>query len=63
MGDTSQLAARMIMKTFPRARMEKADVERNPVEAGLVSQSEDWPYSSSRHYELGQLDSLGSVKQ
>ncbi len=53
----------MIMKTFPRARMEKADVERNPVEAGLVSQSEDWPYSSSRHYELGQLDSLGSVKQ
>ncbi len=33
-------------------------IERNPVEAGLVGKSEDWPYSSSRHYELGQSDGL-----
>lgn len=31
-------------------------VENNPVRAGLVERAEDWPYSSSRHYELGEKD-------
>ncbi len=33
-------------------------IEGNPVEAGLVKHGTDWPYSSSRHYELGQIDDL-----
>ncbi len=33
-------------------------VETNPVEAGMVSQSEDWPYSSSRYYVQGAPDVL-----
>lgn len=31
-------------------------VELNPVEAGRVSRAIDWPYSSSRCYELGEQD-------
>jgi len=33
-------------------------IEGNPVEAGMVSKNTEWPYSSSRHYELGQVDNL-----
>ncbi len=33
-------------------------VEGNPVEAGMVRKNADWAYSSSRHYETGQIDSL-----
>jgi putative transposase len=33
-------------------------IEHNPVKAGMVSESEDWPYSSSRHYHLANPDSL-----
>lgn len=33
-------------------------VEDNPVRAGLVERAEDWPYSSSRHYELGEEDMI-----
>ena len=33
-------------------------IEMNPVKAGLVSQPEEWAYSSSRHYFLGQKDVL-----
>ncbi len=33
-------------------------IEGNPVEAGLVSHSEDWPHSSSRYYVLKQMDEL-----
>ncbi len=35
-----------------------AYVEGNPVDAGLVKQCEDWPYSSSRHYFCGVQDQL-----
>lgn len=33
-------------------------VEGNPVEAGMVKKSEDWPHSSSRYYVMGQEDYL-----
>ena len=33
-------------------------IEENPVKAGLVVESADWKYSSSRHYVLGEQDSL-----
>ena len=33
-------------------------VEHNPVEAGMVDKAIDWPHSSSRHYELGEEDSI-----
>jgi len=31
-------------------------VEYNPVEAGIVERAVDWPYSSSRHYQMGERD-------
>ena len=33
-------------------------IEENPVKAGLISRSAQWPYSSSRHYEQNQPDEL-----
>ena len=33
-------------------------IERNPVAAGLVTKSEDWPYSSASHYAKGKRDDL-----
>lgn len=33
-------------------------IENNPVKAGMVASPADWPYSSSRHYFLGQTDEL-----
>lgn len=33
-------------------------IESNPVQAGLVENPEDWPYSSSRHYLEGTPDPL-----
>ena len=33
-------------------------IEMNPVKAGLVLRPEEWEYSSSRHYFLGQKDEL-----
>ncbi len=33
-------------------------IEMNPVEAGMVIKPELWPYSSSRHYFLGEEDLL-----
>ena len=33
-------------------------IEENPVKAGIVKQSADWIYSSSRHYELNESDEL-----
>jgi len=33
-------------------------IEGNPVEAGMVNRSEDWPHSSSRYYTLNQADEL-----
>lgn len=33
-------------------------VENNPVRAGLVEQASDWPYSSSRYYQLGVEDAV-----
>ncbi len=33
-------------------------MERNPVTAGMVTKSTDWPYSSSRCHELGAVDPL-----
>ena len=33
-------------------------IERNPVIAGLVKHPEDYPWSSYRHYALGETDSL-----
>jgi putative transposase len=33
-------------------------IEENPVKAGLVMQSQDWPHSSARHYLLGEKDPL-----
>lgn len=33
-------------------------IEMNPVEAGMVRVAEDWPYSSSRYYFLGERDEL-----
>ena len=33
-------------------------IELNPVKAGMVEKAEDWEYSSSRYYFLGQPDEL-----
>lgn len=33
-------------------------IERNPVRAGIVRQAEDYPWSSYRHYALGEGDPL-----
>lgn len=33
-------------------------IEQNPLKAGMVERSEDWPYSSSAYYELGKNDPL-----
>lgn len=33
-------------------------IERNPVEAGLVTNAADWPHSSSQFYEQGAADRL-----
>lgn len=33
-------------------------IEHNPVKAKMVGKAEDWPYSSSRHYLLGEKDPL-----
>ncbi len=33
-------------------------VEDNPIRAGLVERAEDWPYSSSRYYHLGEEDTI-----
>jgi putative transposase len=33
-------------------------IERNPVKAQLVQQEIDWEHSSSRHYELNEVDEL-----
>ena len=33
-------------------------VENNPVEAGLVLKASEWNYSSSRHYEMSEVDLL-----
>lgn len=33
-------------------------IERNPVKAGMVMRPEEWHHSSSRHYFLGEKDSL-----
>jgi putative transposase len=35
-------------------------IEMNPVKAGMVEKAEDWEYSSSRHYFLGEADDLVS---
>lgn len=33
-------------------------IEQNPIKAGKVGKSEEWPHSSARHYLLGKQDSL-----
>lgn len=33
-------------------------IEMNPVKAGMTVKAEDWDYSSSRHYFLGEKDEL-----
>ena len=33
-------------------------IEHNPVRAGIVKASSEWPYSSSRHYKKGKEDPL-----
>lgn len=33
-------------------------IEQNPLKAGMVVRPEDWPHSSSGHYELGRIDPL-----
>lgn len=33
-------------------------VEMNPVKAGMVNKAEDWEYSSSKHYFLGEKDEM-----
>src|SRR5271166_3016470 len=39
----------------PKKRVEKLDyIHRNPVHRGLVTQAEDRPWSSYRHYALGE---------
>jgi putative transposase len=43
----------------PQKRVEKLKyIHRNPVHRGLVEQPEDWPWSSYRHFALGELGSV-----
>ncbi len=43
----------------PEKRVEKLKyIHRNPVHRGLVARSEDWPWSSYRHYALGELGTV-----
>ena len=40
-------------------RVEKLKyIHRNPVHRGLVAQPEDWPWSSYRHYALGEVGTV-----
>ena len=40
-------------------RIEKLKyIHRNPVQRGLVTQPEDWPWSSYRHYALGEVGTV-----
>ena len=43
----------------PEKRIEKLKyIHRNPVRRGLVEQPEDWPWSSYRHYALGEVGTI-----
>jgi putative transposase len=43
----------------PQKRVEKLKyIHRNPVHRGLVTQAEDWPWSSYRHYALGEVGTV-----
>ncbi len=43
----------------PAKRVEKLKyIHRNPVHRGLVERPEDWPWSSYRHYALGELGTV-----
>ena len=43
----------------PKKRVEKLKyIHRNPVHRGLVARAEDWPWSSYRHYALGEVGTL-----
>jgi putative transposase len=43
----------------PQKRVEKLKyIYRNPVHRGLVERSEDWPWSSYRHYALGEVGTV-----
>ncbi|HEY4931142.1 MAG TPA: transposase [Terriglobales bacterium] len=43
----------------PKKRVEKLKyIHRNPVHRGLVARAEDWPWSSYRHYALGEVGTV-----
>jgi putative transposase len=43
----------------PEKRVEKLKyIHRNPVHRGLVERPEDWPWSSYRHYALGEVGTV-----
>ena len=43
----------------PEKRVEKLKyIHRNPVHRGLVARPEDWPWSSYRHYALGEVGTV-----
>ena len=43
----------------PQKRIEKLKyIHRNPVHRGLVEKPEDWPWSSYRHYALGEAGTV-----
>jgi putative transposase len=43
----------------PEKRVEKLKyIHRNPVHRGLVDKPEDWPWSSYRHYALGEVGAV-----
>jgi putative transposase len=43
----------------PQKRVEKLKyIHRNPVHRGLVTQPEDWPWSSYRHYLTGEVGTV-----
>ena len=43
----------------PQKRIEKLKyIHRNPVHRGLVEKPEDWPWSSYRHYALGEIGTV-----
>jgi putative transposase len=43
----------------PEKRVEKLKyIHRNPVHRGLVEKPEDWPWSSYRHYAMGELRTI-----
>jgi putative transposase len=43
----------------PEKRIEKLKyIHRNPVKRGLVAHPEDWPWSSYRHYAIGEVGAV-----